>query len=346
MALLAVSNAYAAGSDIQKIQQEGIQVPGIPVEVVSQLKARVKKNDAAKQEVKKEPTSPSVATRIEHTLMGNAKAAEVAKPQPQQRPNVTAKLIPTSNQANSQPQPTGFESRLRIQVQPGVNEIIKISKGHLNRITTPFEHVAVDTISQATFEVKGPNVLVTSNQDGPVTMFLHERDDNGLAISVTLLPQAIPPRDIQLVFQGMPYNMMARKMTVKAGRWEKERPYTDTIKLSMVALANGSVPEGYSLRKILPLDRKIDCHAKIQGVTINFGQVLEGHDIIYQVGAVKNVSKGAIELRESFCYQDGILAVAFWPKVRLAPNEETEVYVGYKRPSDIIQNLRPRMTGE
>jgi len=176
-------------------------------------------------------------------------------------------------------------------------------------------------------------------------MFLHEKGDDSLTMSITLLPEAIPPRDITLVFKGMAYNTMMRKMSKKAAKWETENEYVAGIKEAMRKLALGSIPEGYSFRPADENDRRFNCESDVQGISVLVGQIMDGYNIIYSVSSVTNISASTIELTEAYCYEKGVLAVSFWPKVRLKAGEKTELYIAYKRPEENHGSVRPSLIG-
>ena len=57
-----------------------------------------------------------------------------------------------------------------IQVAPGVNEIIPVAVGHLNRIVTPFDKPHVRTVSQATTQIEGNVLYVATPDEIPVAL--------------------------------------------------------------------------------------------------------------------------------------------------------------------------------
>jgi len=336
---LLVGQAFAETSATDKIKQMGVTVPGIPAEILDKpVKAKpgTASKPLAKEKVKAKPKKAVVKHDVKkHVVTKPAPIQEAKKVvvKPMQK-----KVARTSNRL-------AFKSRLDIQVESGVNEIIKVAQGHLNRIVTPFEHVAIDTVSGATIETHDSTVLVSTNETYPITMFLHEKGDDSLTMSITLLPEAIPPRDITLVFKGLTYNAMMRKVSKKAARWEAEHNYINGIKDAMRKLADGSIPDSYSFRPADENDRRFDCQSKAQGIRVELGQVMDGYNVIYSVSSVTNTSASTIELTESYCYEKGVIAVAFWPKVRLKAGEKTELYIAYKRPEENSGPVRPSLIG-
>ena len=52
----------------------------------------------------------------------------------------------------------------QIQIKPGINELMPIAVGHLNRLVTPFDNPVVTTTSQATTSTKGKIVYVATSR--------------------------------------------------------------------------------------------------------------------------------------------------------------------------------------
>ena len=73
---------------------------------------------------------------------------------------------------------------------------------HLNRIVTPFAAPQVRTVSQATTQVDGSAIYVATATEEPVSLFITEAGDTATALSLTLAPRHIPPREVRLVLAG------------------------------------------------------------------------------------------------------------------------------------------------
>jgi len=231
-----------------------------------------------------------------------------------------------------------------VKMKPGVNEIIPVSLGHMNRIITPFANPKVVGFTDKEFPVEGSIVYIAPTKEGPITMFITEADSDGEeALSVTLLPEPRPPREIRLEFEKA---FMGRGTAFKkAEKWEKGQAYLDTLKQVLRSLALGEIPPGYGLRDPIVSDPVVSC--EMEGVTISPGQVLDGHSIIAVVSSVTNVSDSMIEIDEPSCYYKGVLAASAWPHVHLYPGDRTELYVLFKRPEfeDFNGTKRPSLLG-
>ena len=58
------------------------------------------------------------------------------------------------------------------------------------------------TVSRATTQVDGNAIYVATASEEPVSLFITEAGDTAMAISLTLAPRHIPPREVRLVLTG------------------------------------------------------------------------------------------------------------------------------------------------
>lgn len=217
--------------------------------------------------------------------------------------------------------------RSNIVMTPGVNEIVQIAQNHLNRIVTPFDSPKVTSSSSATTKTRDNVIYIGSSESTPITLFITEKGSEDLALSLTLIPKKIPPREI---FLNLNNQHNQTKISKNAKRWEESQPYISSLESILKSLALNQLPKGYTLTnkdtKLLPVCRQT-------GLKFNFknGQTILGHHFIIHIGVTENVSPIAIEFIESTCGDWDIAAVAAFPRVALNPGEQTEVYVIQKR---------------
>jgi len=150
--------------------------------------------------------------------------------------------------------PRPVETRQDVVISSGTNTLIPISRNQINRLVTPFENPHIQTVSNAEISTSGNVIYVTTQDEQPVTMFVTPEDDESVAISLTLLPQGIPPIQANLIFAqsvpgvapggaampamgGMAYSGTAKK-------WERSQPYMNTLRSLMRELALGGLPPG------------------------------------------------------------------------------------------------------
>jgi conjugal transfer pilus assembly protein TraK len=232
-----------------------------------------------------------------------------------------------------------------IAVKPGINELMPIAVGHLNRLVTPFEHPVVTTTSQATTSTKGKIVYVATADETPVTLYITPGDNQDIALSLTLIPKRIPAREIHLDLDKESYqllNQWQRTDGTSRPSSQQEQAYISQLKALFRDLGLQKTPAGYSLREP-KLQEQIRClQDRLQ---IKTGQVLEGQDRLILVGLAKNTGSEMLEFDERSCAttQQDVLAVSVWPNVVLKPQEATELYVVVRQAPEASINLRPSL---
>jgi conjugal transfer pilus assembly protein TraK len=220
-----------------------------------------------------------------------------------------------------------------IQVSPGTTAIVEVAIDHLNRIVTPFTSPQVRTVSRATTQVDGNAIYVATASEEPVSLFITEAGDTATAISLTLAPRHIPPREVRLVLTGGLVRTAAPKVRPPRPLVRNDQPYVEQIASAFRALAQNRVPPGYGLRKVGRGER-LECRQPNLSVTT--AQVFEGQGLRILAAKARNRGKESIVLEEYRCSAGSgtvVAAVAAWPRSRLAPGEETELYVAV-RPDD------------
>jgi len=214
-------------------------------------------------------------------------------------------------------------------VNPGTNVIVKVAVNHLNRFVTPFETPEIKTQSTAMVTEIAENVVyIGTDQQDPVTVYIKEKGSEEQAISLTLIPIQIPPREITLKLpDSNPLNFVG---TAKARKWEEAQPYVATLELLLRTVALGDMPRGYKLANT-PQGQLPACRQA--GLQFDFanGQSLIGSNLDVQIGVITNVSNIPIEFVEDTCGDWNVAAVSVFPRHTLQPFEKTEVYVVIKK---------------
>jgi conjugal transfer pilus assembly protein TraK len=217
-----------------------------------------------------------------------------------------------------------------LRVSPGTTAIVEVAIDHLNRLVTPFVAPQVRTVSPATTQVDGSAIYVATSSEDPVSLFITEAGDPATAISLTLAPRHIPPREVRLVLTGGVVRAPAPTVTPPSAVVRDDQPYVEHLAAALRALAQNRVPAGYALRKA----RRGEHAACLQpGLSVSTAQVLEGPGLRLLAARARNQGKEPIELEEGRCTGDAgsvVAAVAAWPRSRLAPGEETELYVALR----------------
>ena len=208
---------------------------------------------------------------------------------------------------------------LVINVTPGVTEVVPVSNRMPNRIATPFKNPKVVDASSAQIQTIGNNVFVVPKDDTPFGIFITDETPGKPVAALTLVPKAVVSQNILL------------QLDRAARQWQTPFPQErtqsggeshDELLISILrSAALGKIPAGF-------------VQAKINVPRIAIGPVVANPDLrwssvemeIYRYG-MKNEGDQPIELSEPSFYEKGVLAVGFFPKVRLAPGEETSVFI-------------------
>jgi len=332
----------------QAVAETQKSVAGLPS--VAQKSASPKLPSAAQQQAEVvDPAEYGLGEPAAAKHSEEVTSAERQVPQPEEEPAILGvsgggvsddlPKVPSSVAAN---QPTSevvpVASLQQVPVVPGVNTIIPAAIGHLNRIVTPFEKPIVQTVSGAQIKVKENVIYVSTKDSSPVTMYITPKEDESVAISLTLAPRSVPPIQAQLVLvDAMAGNALNAPMaggrggqfrySGQARKWEQGQPYMETVKGIMRAMALGQIPKGYSIGKAGSYDTIPACYQ--EGISFDFGagQLLMGHSFQVSVGVARNTSKQPVMFDETACTHPSLAAAAAWPRNMLDPGEGTEIYI-------------------
>lgn len=282
------------------------------------------------------PHEPAVGATIEGLTLPAMKTQAPDDPQPVIGSTLTSGNTNTSTGVDIPLPPT----QQTLVLIPGVNQVIPIARGHLNRIITPFSDPVVHTTSTAKISTEANVLYVASTARSPTTLYVSPRGSQQTALSLTLLPRPIPPREIRIRIAeqaGTGYTNYSNRYA--AGQWERERPYVQTIKKALRKLALGEVPPGFGMHHWRAGDPLIACAQAT--LAVEQGQVLPGSQVVLLVGKATNITSARVLINEARCRQEGVMAVAAWPRVSLAPGQSAELYVVVRRP-DPAEKARQR----
>ena len=304
--LSVVFTALVSASPLSVIATNTPVIPGMPV---------VPANIVTPAATDKAPTKPKIVEDAENAPSGSN--------------------VPKSN-----------SSFIEIEAKPGVNEIITIAKGHLNRIVTPFSNPSVRTSSQATTEIKNGVIYVVSDTSQPVTMFITAKGSEEAAVSLTLVPRAVPPKEIKIKLPEDIQPLLA-KTNIEAEKFERNQPYVETLTKILTSLAKGEVPNGYGISNTKPSDIKLPyCEQNGIRFTFNGGQRIDGGKYIGYIGLAENISATALEMQENSCISEQVVAVSTYPHFVVQPQQKTEVFVIMRRDEpNYVQKRRSLVSG-
>ncbi len=253
-------------------------------------------------------------------------------------PAVPAAAIGAGNGGGGRSQGQGAAQR-NLTVSPGINQIVTISVDQPNRIVTPFAHPQVLSSQLQGGQgkecgeicAKGRVVYVSTAREYPVGVFITDRDNENNAISLTLVPRRIPPREVVLSLADSG-NATTMQGGAEAKAWEESQPFVTGIKGVMRALALGEIPDGHTLQRIPRNYHLPVCSQNGFKVTFKGGQLLAGVNLNYVIGTVQNVSKKRLEFKEASCGNFDIAAVSLFPYNVMNPGERSEIYIAQRVP--------------
>ncbi|MCG7878164.1 MAG: type-F conjugative transfer system secretin TraK [Candidatus Thiodiazotropha endolucinida] len=215
-----------------------------------------------------------------------------------------------------------------IIMEPGVHQIVKMGINHLNRIITPFENPLIKGSMIKTDSVKtdinGNVVYIASTSNHPISLFITESGDETIALSITLVPHHIPPREITLKLKDN-INIQLDTQYKQAMQWEQSQPLYNTIESLLRILALKQIPPGYKLYS----ENAADHHCKQTGLRFSFSnsQLIKGHDLMVIIGVATNTSPHPIEFQEYHCGNWDVVAVSSYPYSAIDPGENTEIFI-------------------
>lgn len=215
-----------------------------------------------------------------------------------------------------------------ITVAAGKNQIIEVARFHLNRFVTPIQNPVIRTTSSAQVDIQSDVIYVAAVDDQPIALYITDEGNEALAIVLTLIPRAIPPREVRLSFRGedaLAIGPSAPQARPEAQSWEQRQPYVNTIMGLLRSAAGGEVPPGYRLRRHTVKDPAVFCSDPF--LQVEPVQIMEGHALSLTVSAVKNISQSDVTINELQCHLPGVAAVSAYPTPFLRPGQSAELYV-------------------
>lgn len=252
-------------------------------------------------------------------------------------------ISPTVAATDMSKMPSGGLKSFDFALQQVVNnkktkqEMVIISRDHVNRIVTPFQSpsLKLDSVQGVTFKQKGNVIYLSTSSDANIGGFITEKGDESTAMPVLFKPMPLPPQEILLSGASQSTSTQA------ARQFEKSQPRIQTIAQIMTTLAQGNLPTGYSLQnpngKYLPVCNQL-------GLQFDFhrGQFVQGAEYAVAIGTVTNTSGKVQEIRENNCFRDGVVSVSAFPYTKLYPNYKSEVFVMFYRNKPVHSQTKTR----
>ncbi|WP_053012286.1 TraK domain-containing protein [Yersinia intermedia] len=240
-----------------------------------------------------------------------------------------------------------YQQMQNVNVPPGGNIILPVSRGLQNRIQTSFKSASVSTSvssEDASIFVDGGAIYITTNFDRPIGIMLAEDGVPETTYNLTLIPLDVPGAMIAVNTRLTP-NMTAKRekhVDEQETQMLLEKSQSDEMKdpvntqddhkqriidlLTPVAL--GEVPNGFSMQT----DRLNRISASEQSpcgfnMYAKLGQRLVGSRELIDVVLVHNDKPYGQLVADQQCVKEGVIASAIFEKAFLQPGEETELYI-------------------
>ena len=214
---------------------------------------------------------------------------------------------------------------VKLQVAPGQQQPVTLSRLHLNRIVTPFSAPQIRTIDQADIRIEGSVIYLSSQQEEPFVVYItpHDSEAHALSLLVTLLE--VPPKEIQLSLSKQWQQKINHNKEI-AKRFEETSDYEQAMTEVLSTLVKGQIPEGYELSSLNKPDNQ---HCQQDGLAFDFsrGQVVQGHYFRVLVGTARNATEKPLTFHEKNCQGSHTAAVAMWPKNTLHPGQRRELFI-------------------
>ena len=229
--------------------------------------------------------------------------------------------------------PAGLELAPRtVTVAPGTTVLIEVAIGHLNRLVTPFASPVVHTVSSASTSVDGRVIYLATSSEEPVALWITDGPGNALAISLTLAPRYVPPREMRISVPGYQVKAAATDPVAPAasidlggggdrfGASSYVEGRTDLLR----AMAQRRLPPGFQVR-----DGGAPTARCTTTLKVLKSQLTEGSSASILTLGLRNTGTGPLDTDETTCSveQHTVAAMGAWPRKTLAAGEETELFL-------------------
>lgn len=210
-----------------------------------------------------------------------------------------------------------------VRVGSDRNELVYISLGQLNKISTPFEQPQIIDSTGATLKAVGQDLFLRPADDKPLTVYI-TNGGQGQSIGLTLVPRANLPAQTIVLQSDAPTGSPAVKAEVEV---IVASDYVSRINNLVKTLALGNTPAGFT-RSRLPTaivagnEIVIEPQHKFAGSTYD----------LYSY-TIRSTSVAPLELKEDAFYTEAVRAIAFYPSAMLQQGEQTTVFVIADRPA-------------
>ncbi|MFX4226365.1 MAG: hypothetical protein ACFHHU_00315 [Porticoccaceae bacterium] len=231
-----------------------------------------------------------------------------------------------------EPNPCSNPTQLcTITVNTGQLEMLKLSSLHMNRLVTPFSRPEIVTTDQDNFkhDITGNSIYFQPKDGSRSVLYLREKGTEDPVIQLAVTGSNVVPRQIALEFaDGTYYRPNGQSRSQDDQEPSMTAPSVmQQVRAEFTKVAQMGVPDGFNL--VHRSERLPEFCENHNGVTFSFkdGQKLSGADYDIYVGVVDNQTAYSVQLDETWCAAQSVMAVAFWEDVLLPAGHQSEVYV-------------------
>ncbi len=244
----------------------------------------------------------------------------------------------------------------RVNVPPGGNIVLPVSRGLQNRISTSFKNASVSTSTpadEASIFVNGGDVFISTNTDKPIGIMLSEDSVPESTYNLTLVPLDVPGAMISVTTSLSPTMQAKRETSLDKQNYDEmlarsqseeltpSDPRQDDHKQRIIDLltpvALGEVPSGFSLQEDrlsrIPSSEQSPCNFNMYA---KLGQRLVGSRELIDVVLVKNDKPYGQVVADQQCITEGVVASALFDG-----NDSNLLIVFYVQimPDDFVMQL-------
>jgi conjugal transfer pilus assembly protein TraK len=206
-----------------------------------------------------------------------------------------------------------------VRVTSHYNEVLYVSAGFPNRISTPFAAPKLIDNSEVEWQVQGQSLYISpKSTEKPVGIFVTGAGTNDPVVSLTLIPRNIPAQTIILQMDEDPTSAAASS---QPGESVEASSYTDRLRGILRHVVIGKTPAGFS-EGLLPV-----AVGRMDALLVLPEKRYSGQRLDVFKYRVENVGQAEIELAESSFYRDGVRAVSIYPVIKLNKGMSTSVFV-------------------
>jgi conjugal transfer pilus assembly protein TraK len=206
-----------------------------------------------------------------------------------------------------------------VRVTSHYNEVLYVSAGFPNRISTPFAAPKLIDNSEVEWQVQGQSLYISpKSSEQPVGIFVTGAGANDPVVSLTLIPRNIPAQTIILQMDEDPTSAAASS---QPGESVEASSYTDRLRGILRHVVIGKTPAGFS-EGLLPV-----AVGRMDALLVMLEKRYSGQHLDVFKYRVENVGQTEIELAESSFYRDGVRAVSIYPVIKLSKGMSTSVFV-------------------